>query len=72
MEELINIQLSEDGKEWSQITEFKTIKIHSEAVGTVCQAISDITGKAVRLTRPFGDVPVDRLNGGFFHPKLSV
>lgn len=67
--ELINIQLSEEGKEWSEVKKFKTLKVDQQATGAICQAIADFTGKAVRLTRPFGAIPVDRLNGGYFYPN---
>lgn len=69
MDELINIQLNETGKEWSEVTEFKTLKVNKDATGAVCQAIADFTGRAIRLTRPFGNVSVDRLNGGYFYPN---
>ena len=72
MKTKINIQLSDGSTSWSEVKEFRTIEIDETCVGDVCRAIANVTGKSVRMTRPFGNLPVDRLNGGYFRPEEFV
>jgi hypothetical protein len=68
-DEVIHFQIGEDGKDWSEVKSFTKATVKHSLVPTFCQTMANALKKSIRMTRPFGDVPIQNLSGEYYNPR---